>query len=381
MTQDLSNHRLHQRDRIRGSLLIMLTILLGTLWPSTALAAQELSDLWIDIRLDPPLVDWFNREARIDDVGHLPLRRVSLLDQVTAGQKMVVFFSVAEAEPLLPTLADEIDIIGYNLEHGPATPAEEQADPVASVKRMRALAQQYDLELAMGPDRRFALEHGIEIAPYVDYFVLQVQRVQDDPATVFGFALPLIQDLRQANPDLRISVQVRTEGSVEHLVALIDSLKSDIDGVSILTSPETMEFAKTFIRELRSKQPSTPAAPTATETVGALPNTKEPTPGHPTATQTQTPTRLPTTEATSKPSPISTRHTRTTMPPTDDLLQTSASAATTATTSAPTPTLTAEPLPEPTPPMAECTWSAGLVFAGSGMVAMILQRRRKRLER
>ena len=60
---------------------------------------------------------------------------------------MVVFKSIAEAETLLPDLAQKIDLIGYNLEHGPATPAEEQADPVGSIQKMRLLADTYELDL------------------------------------------------------------------------------------------------------------------------------------------------------------------------------------------------------------------------------------------
>ena len=41
------------------------------------------------------------------------------------------------AERLLPEIADQIDIIGYNLEHDPTYPADEQSDPVQSAKRMR----------------------------------------------------------------------------------------------------------------------------------------------------------------------------------------------------------------------------------------------------
>jgi hypothetical protein len=148
-------------------------------------------------------------------------------------------------------MAGEIDIIGYNLEHGPATPAGEQQDPVDSIKKMRELADAYDLDLAFGPDHDFALSHGVQIAPFVDIFVLQIQRQQTKPRTVAAFVEPIVPQLREANPDVEISVQVRTEGDVQGIVDLIDSLKAELDGISILTSPDTVDVAQELVAALR----------------------------------------------------------------------------------------------------------------------------------
>jgi hypothetical protein len=103
--------------------------------------ADAVHHLWLDISLGPPLLDRFNRLAQPEDIARVEhAEEIDLLDQVTVGRKLVVFKSVAEAERLVPGLADRIDIIGYNLEHGPITPADEQAGPVGSVQRMHNLA-------------------------------------------------------------------------------------------------------------------------------------------------------------------------------------------------------------------------------------------------
>jgi hypothetical protein len=103
--------------------------------------ADAVHHLWLDISLGAPLVDRFNRLAQPEDIARVEhAEEIDLLDQVTVGRKLVVFKSVAEAERLVPGLADRIDIIGYNLEHGPITPADEQAGPVGSVQRMHNLA-------------------------------------------------------------------------------------------------------------------------------------------------------------------------------------------------------------------------------------------------
>lgn len=223
-------------------------------FPRERQPAAAVSDMWLDVSLGEPLVEWFNSVARPNDIARVEnISQLGLLDNVTAGRKLVVFKSAAEAEHQVPDIADKIDIIGYNLEHGPANPTNEQADPVQWAQRMRALADKYNLKLAFGPDHDFALSHGAAVAPYVDIFVLQVQRVQTQPRTVQDFVLPLVPKLRLANPNLQISIQVRTEGDVVAIADLVESLKDELDGVSILTSPETVPVAEALVKELRGR--------------------------------------------------------------------------------------------------------------------------------
>jgi hypothetical protein len=230
--------------------------------PSTLAQRQPVAavnDLWLDVGLGPPLVDWFNGVARPTDIARLDnTTQLDLFDRITVGRKLLVFKSVAEAERLLPRIADQVDIIGYNLEHNPASPPDEQADPVPSVQRMRALADEYGLALAFGPDHDFALSDGVAIAPFVDIFVLQVQRVQTQPQRVYDFVRPLIPQLRAANPDLQISIQVRTEGDVVAIADLVVALQDDLDGVSILTSPTTVPVAENLVEELRGRTATNP---------------------------------------------------------------------------------------------------------------------------
>jgi hypothetical protein len=224
-------------------------------------------DLWLDISLGPPLVNWFNEVARPNDIARIEnVRQVDLLDEISVGRKLVVFKSVVEAERVLPRIADKIDIIGYNLENGPGYLSEERADPLGSVKHMRDLARHYDLLLAFGPDHDLALSDGVTVAPYVDIFVLQIQRVQTEPHTVLDFVLPLSQQLHEANPDIEISVQVRTEGDVVAVVDLIDAMSEQLDGVSILTNPETVDTAEALVSDLQTRQDAIPIPPAVSVT-------------------------------------------------------------------------------------------------------------------
>lgn len=141
-------------------------------------------------------------------------------------------------------------------------------NPVASIRRLREVADRYDLKVALGPDHRFALSDGAAMAPYADYFILQIQKVQTEPETVYDFALPVIEDIRKANPGIEISVQIRTEGDIAELLSMLAQLQEEIDGISILTSVETIDIAEDLIGELRPE-----AAPLL-----AVPETALPTP-------------------------------------------------------------------------------------------------------
>lgn len=236
-------------------LILILFLLVTSSGQTQAVAAAPsgaLADRWFDMGLNAQLVDWFNDHARPTDIARVDhYRLANLLDDVTVGQKLVVFKSVAEIETLMPTLAGKLDIIGYNLEHGQANRPDEINDPIGSVQKARQLADRYGKRLAFGPDHQFAVNNGVAMAPYVDLFVLQVQRVQTEPQTVRDFVLPLARSLRKANPKIEISVQVRTEGDVTALVSMLNSMKDELDGISILTSPETVPVAQKLGTALR----------------------------------------------------------------------------------------------------------------------------------
>lgn len=375
-----------------GLLLVSLLFLLSLAWPLVVQTAPprsdcELGDLWFGLRINPSLIDWFNQVAGPNDVAAVTARQVDWLDQITAGQRQVLFASAAEAEAMVPNLVGKIDIVGYDLEHWPATPAEEQADPVAAVQRLQALARQYDLRLMLGPDRRFALEYGAEMAPYADRFSLQLQRMQNKPDALRAFALPLIHDLRQANPALEISAQLRTEGNAQQLLALVDSLKDDIDGLSIIYSPQTVDVAQELVRLLRtcepSAQPSTTPAPVTATSMPVSPTTT-PIPATSTTTAAPaTPTPMPTTPAkNTQPSPTSTEIIPPSSTPSSTPEITSApDTAVPPTLPPPTASATPQPPPDSDAPLSSYTIIAGGLLASfilvGIVVVIVLLRRRK----
>ena len=251
----MPDHRTNFLPRIMALAALLFSVLI-TPTPSAHSAGPQqvssLEELWIDMRIGPPLIPLFNEAAQAGDIARIDQPgQIGQLSEIENGRKLVIFRSVEEAKQFLPDIANEIDIIGYNFEHNSATPGDEMADPVGAIQQMRALADEYGLELAFGPDHDFALSHGVQMAPYVDIFVLQIQRQQTNPGIVKDFVEPMVPQLRQANPDLQVSVQVRTEGNVDDIIQLLDDLKGYIDGVSILTSPDTVDVAWELTAALR----------------------------------------------------------------------------------------------------------------------------------
>jgi hypothetical protein len=260
-----SDVQIYQARLIRWLLLATILGVLAGGSPAPA-TAQDTARFWYDISLGGTLVDWYNQIARPGDIARAEnLTQLGLLDRVQIGRRLLVFKSATNAEEAAAQLPGRVDILGYNLEHGPLNPLEEQNDPLAAILRMRALADQYDMQLAMGPDRRFAESHGPALAPYVDIFVLQVQRAQTDPQSVYDFIVPLVGRLRRANPDLEISVQIRTEGDVVALGDLVVALRPFLDGVSILTSPDTTAIAADLVGELNRRNLDDPSLYAAVE--------------------------------------------------------------------------------------------------------------------
>jgi inosine-uridine nucleoside N-ribohydrolase len=226
-----------------------------------------------------------------------------LLEPIANARRLVVFKSLRDAQRALEIMGQAFDIIGYNLETGPATPPDEQANPVEAVRFMSELAAQNNKLVAIGPDRNFALTYGPQIAPYVDIFVIQVQRIQTEPDLVRAYVEPLAVALRKSNPDIQISIQVRTEGDVVALVDMIESLGTNLDGVSILTSPETVDVAEALVNEIRSRAPARAPATAPSPSPAASPTPPAATASHATTTlslaasSTHTATPKPSTEA------------------------------------------------------------------------------------
>ena len=95
-------------------LLIAGLVLTSVAQAAPAQQAGTLDGMSFGVYLSPPLVDWYNQVARPEDLGSIKVAGVDLLGKITAGRRQIVFASAAEAEQMVPRLADQFEIIGYN---------------------------------------------------------------------------------------------------------------------------------------------------------------------------------------------------------------------------------------------------------------------------
>ena len=86
------------------SLLLILSTVVQSQYGHTAVQAQStsLEEMWIDMRIGPPLIDLFNNMARPDDIARIEHpSQIVQLEAITGGRKMIVFKSISEAEEFL----------------------------------------------------------------------------------------------------------------------------------------------------------------------------------------------------------------------------------------------------------------------------------------
>jgi hypothetical protein len=297
-------------------------VLLGLMWLLPVQKVQsgpteDQNGLQLWIHLGPDLVDWFNRTAEAGDFAVVAAGPEDMLDKVSAGHRVLWITSIAEATESLPAKAGEVDAIDYRVDYPLTVPAKDWTDPVAAVQQMAELARGHNLRLAVSADYRIAQEYGSDLAAHADQFVLQVQRLQEDPSLLLDTAQPLARDLRQAEPDLAILVHLRLGSDLNTLLAIADALAEDIDGVSISYSPASADQVEEFGRRLKEGDPGALIDPTST--AGDWPDISM----------------------------------------------------------APATAVTARPLPEPSIPNSQCTWPAGLVAIGCIVPVALVHYRRQ----
>jgi hypothetical protein len=219
----------------RGLLVAILAALILVL-PSEAQEAASIYRLQFGMSVDSEeLVEWFNANARFDDMAGVIPENIHLLDGITGGRKLVMFPSIAEAEEVVPGIAEQIDIVGYNPEHWPLTPDDEQADLVAAAVRGRVLADAYGLEYALGPDLNFLDECGAEMGREArpDYLAIQLQTCL--PVCAVCIANKYIPELQEANPGMGVSVVLKPSGDNNaELMEIVVAVGGDVESIGMI---------------------------------------------------------------------------------------------------------------------------------------------------
>ncbi len=146
------------------------------------------------------------------------------------------------------------DFIEFNLEQG-LSPPSDYNNVVAAMKNAADATHAQGLKFRAIPSQSFTGQYGFQIAPFVDYYHIQAQSLQNNGVTAYSdFVHTQIANLRYANPNLLISVHVSTEqGEIPGLSLLetmkqcVDSVMDVADGVSIWYGGDNLDTLKSFV--------------------------------------------------------------------------------------------------------------------------------------
>jgi hypothetical protein len=146
------------------------------------------------------------------------------------------------------------DLIEFNLEPG-LSPDSDNNDVVGAMKRAAQATHQQGLEFRAIPSRSYTTEYGAQIALFVDYYHIQAQSLQDNGVDEYsGYVHKMISKLKDAKPDLIISVQVSTQRGNAPGLSLLDTLKKCtdsvmdvVDGVSVWYGNPDLQILKSYV--------------------------------------------------------------------------------------------------------------------------------------
>ena len=152
------------------------------------------------------------------------------------------------------------DFIEFNLERG-LSPSSDYNNVVSAMKRAADAAHAQGLEFRATPSRYFTTQYGSQIAPYVDYYHIQAQSYQDDGIKAYSdYVRMQIASLKNANPNLLISVHVSTEQGnlpglslLETIKQCVDSVMDVADGVSLWYGGDNLDTLDSFVEWYNNK--------------------------------------------------------------------------------------------------------------------------------
>ncbi len=152
------------------------------------------------------------------------------------------------------------DFIEFNLERG-LSPSSDYNNVVSAMKSAADAAHAQGLKFRATPSKSFTTQYGSQIAPYVDYYHIQAQSLQDDGIKAYSDYVHMqVAKLRNANPNLLISVHVSTQQGnlpglslLETMKQCVDSVMDVADGVSLWFGRDDLDTLKLFAEWYNSK--------------------------------------------------------------------------------------------------------------------------------
>ena len=152
------------------------------------------------------------------------------------------------------------DFIEFNLESG-LSPASDYNNVVSAMKTAADAAHAHGLKFRAIPSKYLTTQYGSQIAPYVDYYHIQAQTLQDDGVKDYSdYVHTQVAKLKSANPNLIVSVHVSTQQGnapslslLETMQQCVDSVMDVADGVSIWFGGDDLNTLKPFVEWYNNK--------------------------------------------------------------------------------------------------------------------------------
>jgi len=145
------------------------------------------------------------------------------------------------------------DFIEFNLESG-LSPSEDNADPVAAMKKAAEAAHVQGLKFRATPSKSYTTNYGTQIAPFVDYYHIQAQPLQDYPVDYSAYVHDMAPKLKSKNPKLIVTVQVSTQQEAGDGLTLLGTMKQCVasvmdvaDGASVWFGNDDTDTLKAFV--------------------------------------------------------------------------------------------------------------------------------------
>ena len=152
------------------------------------------------------------------------------------------------------------DFIEFNLEEG-LSPSLDSINVVSAMKTAAAAAHAQGLKFRAIPSISFTMQYGSQIAPYVDYYHIQAQSLQEKGVKAYSdYVHSIVPELKKANPNLLVSVQVSIQqGNAPGLTLLetmkqcVDSVMDVVDGASVWFGRDDLNTLKSFVEWYNNK--------------------------------------------------------------------------------------------------------------------------------
>lgn len=251
-------------------LMIVLILSIAAIGMSTATANAQKFFLAL-------FLQYVNRDAQVniykpnmssEDFTRLRVQNGDQLksDYVTAAKNLpgpaaVAFMSSQKIVDNAKRVKDlGFNAIEFNLESG-LSPSSDNNNVVAAMKRAAQAAHDEGLKFRATPSKSYTTNFGAQIAPYVDYYHIQAQSLQDNGVKAYSdYVHSQISKLKNANPNLLISVQLSTQqdsapglSKLETFKRCTDAVMDVADGVSVWFGGGDLNTLKSFVQWYNDK--------------------------------------------------------------------------------------------------------------------------------